>query len=222
MKNIDFARNDADLYPILLRATTEEKAFLAEIIASKHSSGIAKDESDPLKLTIELQSMGGDSVVNLLRRRGVSYREILLDVADKVGAKTNKKDEIIKIEEEVAEKVIADYKNKLSESDRSDFEKVLRENLDDQKLRMDARNAAARSLGGAAPALMAVGGFIARRGVIMAIPVAGQFVGILAGVAGVVFVFTGTAYSVTVPAVLIIGSIRARLAAEKFAAEVEL
>ncbi|MFZ4833830.1 hypothetical protein [Rouxiella sp. Mn2063] len=221
MKNIDFARNDKDIYSVLVQATNEEKAFLAEIISNKYSSGITKDERDPLKLVSELHSMGGDSVMNLLRRRGVNYREIVEDVASKVGIKVDSKNELMKIEEKIAEKVITDYKKKLSAHEREKFEEVLRESLNN-KLSMDAKNAAARSIGSMTPALMAVGGFILRRGAIAAIPVAGQFIGVLTGVIGVIFAFTGTAYSVTIPAVLIIGSIRARLAAEKFADEVDL
>lgn len=222
MKNIDFARDDADLYPLLQQATNEEKAFLAEIISGKYSAGISKDERCPLKLTMELQSMGGDSVMNLLRRRGVQYRKVLADVASKVAIETDSSDSLMKIEEKVAEKVITDYKNKLSETERAEFEQVLRENLASQKLSMGITHAAARSVGGMAPALLAVGGFILQRGAIAAIPVAGQFLGVLTGVVGIIFAFTGTAYSVTVPAVLVIGSIRARLAAEQFAAEVNL
>ena len=222
MKNIDFARNDADLYPLLLQATDAEKAFLAEIIAGKYSSGISKDERCPLKLTMELQSMGGDSVMNLFRRRGVQYRQIVTDVATKVAVENDGPDDLMKAEEKIAEKVITDYKNKLSDSERAEFEKILRANLADQKRSMDIKNVAARGIGGVTPALLAVGGFILQRGAIAAIPVAGQFLGILTGVAGIIFAFTGTAYSVTVPAVLVIGSIRARLAAEQFAAEVNL
>lgn len=222
MKNIDFARDDADLYPLLLQATNEEKAFLAEIISGKYSSGIRKEERCPLKLTMELQSMGGDSVMNLLRRRGIPYRQIVTDVASKVAIENDSSDSLMKIEEKIAEKVITDYKNKLSETERFEFEQVLRENLSDQKLRMGMHHAAARSLGGMTPALLAVGGFILKRGAVAAIPVAGQFLGVLTGVFGVIFAFTGTAYSVTVPAVLVIGSIRARLAAEQFASEVNL
>ncbi len=53
--------------------------------------------------------------MNLLRRHGVSYREIVIDVADKVGVKVDKQDEIVKIEESIAVKVIDNYKEKLSE-----------------------------------------------------------------------------------------------------------
>lgn len=222
MKKINFAHDDSDLYQVLLQATNDEKAFLAEILSSKHSSRITKDERDPQKLTIELQDMGGDSVINLLRRHGVCYQEIVSDVASKVGIKVDSNSDLMKIEEKIAEKVIADYKKKLSQSEREEFEQVLRESLNDQKIRMNAKNAAARSFGGMTPALMAVGGLIVRRGAIAAIPVAGQFIGVLTGVIGIVFAFTGTAYSVTVPAVLIIGSIRSRLAAEKFSSEVDL
>ncbi|MFS7380688.1 hypothetical protein AB6870_01175 [Rahnella inusitata] len=222
MKSIDFARNDKDLYPILLQANHDEKVFLAEIIAGKHSSSIDRHERDALKLTIELQSMGGDSLMNLFRRRGVYYKEIVLDVAGKVGAKVDSQGDIMKIEELIAERVIEGYKEKLSEKERDEFEMVLRESLEDRKLAMDAKNAAARSLMGMTPALLAIGGFMLRRGAVAAIPVAGQFLGALTGVASVVLAFTGTAYSVTIPSVLIVGSIRSRLEAEKFAAQVEL
>lgn len=87
---------------------------------------------------------------------------------------------------------------------------------------MDAKNAAARSIIGMTPALLAIGSFILRRGAITTIPVAGQFLGVITGVASVVLAFTGTAYSVTIPSVLIVGSIRSRLIAEKFATQVEL
>ncbi|HGW6715315.1 TPA: hypothetical protein ACNI1Y_005439, partial [Klebsiella pneumoniae] len=91
--------------------------------------------------------------MNLLRRRGVSYREIVIDVADKVGVKVDKQDEIVKIEESIAVKVIDNYKEKLSEKERNQFDDVLRESLENQKLAMEAKNAAARSLMGITPAL---------------------------------------------------------------------
>ncbi|QBH95276.1 hypothetical protein EKN56_01960 [Limnobaculum zhutongyuii] len=222
MKRIDFARNDKDLYPVLQQASSDEKAFLAEIIAGKHSSNIDKNERDALKLAIELQSMGGDSLMNLFRQRGVGYREIVADVAGKVGVKIDLQGDIIKIEELIAEKVIEGYKEKLSEKERDEFEKVLRECFEDQNLAMDAKNAAARSLIGITPILLAVGGLILQRGAVVAIPVAGQFLGVLTGVASVALAFTGTAYSVTIPSVLIVGSIRSRLIAENFSAQVEL
>ncbi|SSK20863.1 oxidoreductase [Klebsiella pneumoniae] len=218
MKSIDFARNDQDLFPILQEATSDEKAILAEIISNKQSSSIDKNERDALKLTIELQNMGGDSFMNLLRRRGVSYREIVIDVADKVGVKVDKQDEIVKRDV----KVIDNYKEKLSEKERNQFDDVLRESLENQKLAMEAKNAAARSLIGITPALLAIGSFMLRRGAISAIPVAGQFLGVLTGVASIVLAFTGTAYSVTIPAVLVVGSIRSRLVAENFMEQVKL
>ena len=128
----------------------------------------------------------------------------------------------MKIEESIAEKVIDNYKEKLSEKERNEFEKVLRESFENQKMSIDAKNAAARSVVGIAPALLALGGFLLRRGAIAAIPVAGQFLGVLTGVASAVLAVSASAYSVTIPAVLIVGSIRSRLEAEKFSSQVEL
>jgi uncharacterized protein YaaW (UPF0174 family) len=221
MKSIDFARDDSDLYPVLQQATLVEKAFLAEIIASKHSSSIDRKERC-FETGNRAAKHGGDSLMNLFRRRGVNYREIVIDVAGKVGVKIDSQGDIMKMEELIAERVIEGYKEKLSEKERDEFEKVLRESLEDRKLSMDAKNAAARSLMGMTPALLAIGGFVLRRGAVAAIPVAGQFLGALTGVACIVLAFTGAAYSVTIPSVLIIGSIRSRLAAENFAAQVEL
>jgi uncharacterized protein YaaW (UPF0174 family) len=213
MKKIDLARNDQDLYPLLLKANDQEKAVIAEVIASKNSADIDKEERDPLKLTLELQSMGGDSVMNLLRGHGVNYREIVADVADKVGLKIETESDLIDIEEKIAEKVISEYMAKLSESERIAFEKVLQGSLEDQKM----FSAATRSMVGVTPALMAISTFVLQRGGLMAIPGVGQFFGVLTGVAGVLFAFTGTAYSVTIPAVLFVGSIRSRLLAEETA-----
>jgi hypothetical protein len=56
---------------------------------------------------------------------------------------------------------------------------------------MEAKNAAARSLMGITPALLAIGSFMLRRGAISAIPVAGQFLGALTGVASIVWLSQG-------------------------------
>lgn len=223
MKKIDFARNDDDLYPLLQKATDSELAILADTLADKMSADIDKDERDPLKLTIELQSMGGDSVINLFRRRGVQYREILDDVADKLSVKNAKNEPILKIEELVAEKLIENFKKKLSEQERKKFEQELKNAVNDQDAQANAKRAAAQAVvGGVAPVLVAIGGFMLQRGAIVAIPGVGQVAGLIAAVAGGVVAFSGTAYSVTVPSVLIIGVIRARIETEKNIRDFEL
>lgn len=56
----------------------------------------------------ELQLFGGDSIVNLFRRHGVSYREILTDVCDKLNIRYKKTDSIPAIELELLRSVAFD------------------------------------------------------------------------------------------------------------------
>lgn len=76
---------------------------------------------EPLKLAIELQRMGGDSFMNLARGHGVSYRQIAEDVAQRLGIKFDESLETValaEIETRVAQKLIEQYKDKLSNADR--------------------------------------------------------------------------------------------------------
>lgn len=222
MKKIDLARNDSDLYPVLQQANDSELAMLSEILAGKVSAGIDKNERDPLKIAIELQSMGGDSIVNIFRGKGVCYREIANDAADKLGIKKYKDMSLLKLEEQVAEKLIEKYKEKLSDTERKEFDKHIKEALDQQGATVDAKRIVGKTVLGLAPMLSIVGGMILRRGAVMAIPGIGQVAGAVLAVGGVATAFTGTAYSVTIPSVLIIGTIRARIEAEKMMSELEL
>ncbi|MGI2026686.1 DUF3944 domain-containing protein [Endozoicomonas acroporae] len=45
-------------------------------------------------IAAELQHFGGDTLVNIFRRSGVPYREILIDVCKKVGVKTDYSDSV--------------------------------------------------------------------------------------------------------------------------------
>jgi len=215
MKKIDFARNDKNLYPILKQATDSELELLADTLAGKYSAGIGKNERDPLKLAIELQSMGGDSVANLFRRKGVEYSEILKDVVDKLGIKNTVNKPILKVEELVAEKLIENFKEKLSEQERAKFEQELKNAVNSQGALMNAKHAAAQAAVGVAPVLLGIGGLLLKQGAKAAIPGIGPGIAIVATVVSSVFAFSGTAYSVTIPSVLIIGVIRARIETEK-------
>jgi uncharacterized protein YaaW (UPF0174 family) len=215
MKKTQFALQDKDLYPILQKAQAKELAMLAEVLSEKLTSDVKKNERDPLKLAIELQSMGGDSIVNLFRRKGVCYREIADDVASKLSIKGHKDMDLLTLEEKVAEKLIEEYKKKLSETERAEFDRHLKEAIDGQGTVTNAKRVAGEVMGGAAPMLAIVGGFIFRRGAVMAVPGIGQVVGGALAVGTLLASFSGTAYSVTVPSVLIVGSIRSRIEAEK-------
>ena len=62
-------------------------------------------------IAAELQLFGGDSAVNLVRRKGVPYKEILYDVADKIGVDFHMESSSIdKIEKQV---LLALFKKKI-------------------------------------------------------------------------------------------------------------
>lgn len=63
----------------------------------------------------ELQLYGGDSIVNLFRRHGVSYREILTDVCDKQNIRYKKTDTVAAIELELLRSVAFDSIDKYKE-----------------------------------------------------------------------------------------------------------
>ncbi|REE07299.1 uncharacterized protein YaaW (UPF0174 family) [Paraburkholderia sp. BL27I4N3] len=66
----------------------------------------------------ELQHFGGDTLANLVRRSGVLYREILLDVCAKLDVEVEKKGSVSEIETVVVDKVISDAWSKLSPAEQ--------------------------------------------------------------------------------------------------------
>lgn len=66
----------------------------------------------------ELQHFGGDSLVNLFRRSGVFYREILCDVCDKLKVSYDKKKTAYDIENALIEKMVTLAWEKMSEEER--------------------------------------------------------------------------------------------------------
>jgi len=90
-----FVKGDEDLYPILTQAKDNELEILAEIISNKFSSSIDKNCRSPLKIASEIQLIGGNCIANKIRGHGVCYREIVLDVASAIEVENIKKDEPI-------------------------------------------------------------------------------------------------------------------------------
>ncbi len=126
---VRFAEEDDELFPALVQARPEELKFLAELMAQKRSASIDATVREPLKLAIELQRMGGDSFMNLARGHGVGYRQIAEDVAQRLGIKFDEPMETVvlaDIEAQVAEKLIEQYKDKLSHADRQAFDAELK------------------------------------------------------------------------------------------------
>lgn len=65
----------------------------------------------------EIQSFGGNTFINIFRKGGVLYKEILCDVCDKMNVNYNKKSNVSLIEQNLFMKIFEDSVNKMSEED---------------------------------------------------------------------------------------------------------
>ncbi|MPQ83751.1 DUF726 domain-containing protein [Pseudomonas sp. MAFF 730085] len=225
-REVRFAEEDAELFPVLLQARPEELKFLAELIAQKRSASIDAAVREPLKLAIALQRMGGDSFMNLSRGHGVSYRQIAEAVAQRLGIKFKAPLESVSladIEAQVAEKLITQYKDKLSHADRQAFDAELKAAAQKEQglfKRFDVGRSATTALSGTA--LAGLTGFMLRRGASTAIPVVGQALAAAMLLVSGVRAFSGPAYSITTLAVLVVGVVRQRMEREALNQEMDL
>lgn len=223
---VRFAEEDLDLFPALVQARPEELKFLAELMAQKRSASIDATVREPLKLAIELQRMGGDSFMNLTRGHGVSYRQIAQDVAQRLGLKFDEPIESVALAElelQVAEKLLEQYKGKLSRADRQAFDSELEATSHKEQgllSRIDLGRTATTALSGTA--LAGLTGFIMRRGAASAIPVVGQALAAAMLLVSGARAFSGPAYSITSLAVLVVGVIRQRMEREALNQEMDL
>lgn len=74
----------------------------------------------------EFQLYGGNSVVNLFRKKGIKYREILCDTCEWLRIDYDKKDSIENIEELFVNKVFRDAYEELNTSEKDEFLKNLK------------------------------------------------------------------------------------------------
>lgn len=85
---------DFDLNPLLDRATDDELMPLVEYLLQNFTNSLSNDPAflrhphEPHlyanAIATEIRAMGGNSIVNLFRGRGVSYREVVCDVANRL------------------------------------------------------------------------------------------------------------------------------------------
>jgi len=172
----------------------------------------------------ELQHFGGDTIVNLVRRKGVLYREILKDTCKRIGVKFDKKGMTWEIENKLIEHFVKKLWDKMSEEERNEALKSM--NLGDfTGEKFGWRGMSSSALFGGAPAgawyawaasaakaafapaifsryaLAGASTILAQRG-------AAVFLGPAAAVALTVPAVSGTAYRVTVPATIQIAYMR--------------
>ncbi|WP_397449948.1 hypothetical protein [Pseudomonas sp. NA-150] len=137
MSDIDIA-GDEPLLALLLAAEPDDVCLLVDYLtdAGKGRVSLAstvKDflhearkekvfDEELLKLLIhELRMFGGNSVANLFRRGGVTYKEIVSDVLSHVGGKATDTDDLAARELDVLRRLLGKAWDKMSEEERAQF-----------------------------------------------------------------------------------------------------
>ena len=209
----DFVENDRDLYPLLARAKDDELKLLATFISQKMSSSIEDGCRSPLAIASEIQLMGGNSLVNWFRGHGVCYKEIVLDVAETIGVDpqilSRTGNSVASMENEIIEKLFAKFEEQMSASDREPLSRPLTRASKEARTILLAQALLPPllrefNLQGIVELVFILA---ASRAVMAWVPIVGW---LSAGV-GTLLELSSTAYSVTIPCVVVIGLIRARL-----------
>jgi len=179
----------------------------------------------------EIQCFGANTIVTIFRGgQGVLYREVLTDVCDKIKVKYSKTDSIDVIEMQLLEKILLESIEKLSFKDREDLVKELNlKTTDFSKIAIAIALQSAIKIGGVASYEMAtiVANSVMKMLLGRGLAVAGsatltRVMGVMAGPIGwavtglwTVADIAGPAYRVTIPSVIQIAFIRAKLKYEK-------
>ena len=221
-------KNEAG-FDILNTFSNEELEPIVKLITEKGSISQLLTRSEEYKtyypdhqkyvnvIKDELSLMGGNSVVNFFRRRGVSYREMVMDVCDQLDARYNKKFSTEHIEHRLLEKIIEDAWKKMSQEERTE---VLQKIGNPEKGSSSMTNSTLISLfraGGVASYRISLmiadslcqsisgrGLALARNATLIGLP---MLIGPLGFVISAIRV-AGPAYRVTVPAVTYIAALR--------------
>lgn len=134
---------DKELIEILGNASAEEKIPLVDYITNNGKGRISLSTESLTKLVStkaagqfsssidtliikEIKLFGGNSLVNLLRfGKGVSYQDVVYDVASKLGAKTSSSDSCETMEKAILSKVIEKAWDKMSPEERAQLGKSM-------------------------------------------------------------------------------------------------
>ena len=231
MKNTDVY--DPDLNPVLEAATNEELKVVHDILLSKTSEGLsgqdAYEEHYPNHreyadlIAAELRDFGGNTLVNIFRREGPSYKEIVCDVADKIDAPHDDDWEVASIEHSVMARVLEKAFEKMSKAEKRAVLHIARHE-DGGGNYHEMFQAVFRSGGHRSQQLMAVvrdalvENLLGRGLQVAANVVLGRALGALLGPIGwavtgfaAVIQIAGPSYKVTLPSVANVAYVRGRL-----------
>lgn len=137
MSEIDIA-GDQPLLALLLIAEPDDVCLLVDYVTDAGKGRISlantvkdflhqarKDKSfneELLTLLVhELRMFGGNSIANLFRRGGVTYKEIVTDVLSHIGGKAVDSDDLAAIELKILQRLLGKAWEKMSEEERAQF-----------------------------------------------------------------------------------------------------
>ena len=119
---------DPDLNPVLEAASNEELGVIHDILLTKTSEGLSnavrykeyypnhREYAD--LIAEELRDFGGNTLVNIFRGEGPSYKEIVCDVADKIDAPHRREWKIAQVEHSVMARVLEKAFEEMSKAER--------------------------------------------------------------------------------------------------------
>ena len=120
--------HDADLNPVLNRASTKELDILHDILVAPVTEMLTIEEAYKRHhpkhrkyrdlMAKELRDFGGHSLANTFRGEGPSYHEVACDVAKKIGAPFNRHNDIGDVEASILQTIWHRTLDKLSEEER--------------------------------------------------------------------------------------------------------
>lgn len=208
-----------ELGAVLIYNKSGKKRIASRILSdARFSSGPGSEEQWRKNWQVvagELQHFGGDTLVNFVRRRGVMYKELLIDVCKKLGIKIDKTARTYQLEDQLLECMFEKSWSKLSVEERdqiiSELENIYGINVGITDLRY-----AAFSIGSSKALSLAISKLLAGTIIRATLPatyivagggtmLAGRALGLLnpaIAVASAVPLLTGPAHRVMLPAVV--------------------
>lgn len=160
--NKEFIQRPNDLRAVLLAADPEDLGVLVDYLTDKGEGRMSLDD-DVCKylvrckaqksyddgaistITHEICAFGGNTLVNLFRGGGVSYQEVVRDVASHLKVNVNSNADVPVFEDGIMRKMLSDAFEKMSEEER----RAVLEELNVSSLSALGSGATAIALGGA-------------------------------------------------------------------------
>ncbi|MEY1423055.1 hypothetical protein AB7038_04475 [Morganella morganii] len=109
---IEFSLKDEALYNVIYYSSKNEREVISKLL-NKRNKSFSDSEVDTQALTNEIQLMGGDSIVNIIRGNGVKYDEILRDISYEIGIKNIKESRYFEIESMILDVMMNNFKKEV-------------------------------------------------------------------------------------------------------------